>query len=185
MSREIRAAPGPRVGEKRPPWGRVGRCPGVPPGWDIRSAGRIGRCHPREPSVIPAKAGTSRHHPEVPAFAGMPAPMRRVQSSARLHHGESRPTGMASVQCGQPIGCPARGATPGSARPAPPRSMAAGASRPPSGRAPPSFSRSGDARDPLGSAASGQIAPPTGTESVCSRLFFRQIRLRADELESH
>ena len=30
-------------------------------------------CHPREPSVIPAKAGTSRHHPEVPAFAGMTA----------------------------------------------------------------------------------------------------------------
>jgi len=30
-------------------------------------------CHPREPPVIPAKAGTSRHHPEFPASAGMTA----------------------------------------------------------------------------------------------------------------
>ena len=43
----MRAAPGPRGGVKRPPpWtgvGRVGRCPGVPPGRDIWSVGRSGR----------------------------------------------------------------------------------------------------------------------------------------------
>ena len=40
---ESRAAPDPRVGVKRPPWGRVGRCPGLHPGRDIRSVSGIRR----------------------------------------------------------------------------------------------------------------------------------------------
>ena len=52
--------------------------------------------------------------------------------------------------------------------------MVAGASRPPLhiGIAP--FASLNGVR--------GRIAPPTGTESVCSRLFFRQIRLRANAI---
>ncbi len=49
MSRETRAAPGPRVGAMRPPadelGGRGGRCPGLPPGLDLRPVSRVGETH--------------------------------------------------------------------------------------------------------------------------------------------
>ncbi len=44
-SSETRAAPGPRVGEKRPPWGRAGRCPGLPPGGTFGWLAALGGRH--------------------------------------------------------------------------------------------------------------------------------------------
>ena len=101
---------------------------------------------------------TSARHGRAKCGAGETAPLERDDSWSDLlvlsspqkrgarapRPGGPRFRGDDSGQCAPPIGCPARGAAPGSARPAPPRSMVAGASRPPSGRALPSSLRSGD-----------------------------------------
>ena len=145
----------------------------VPPGWTplscpgseirlttgpLRAAGCVLERRPPIPS-----AGLTHLRPRSPAKptrgeggAAPPAPPPRGRGAPGLpvggsNGGFSEPTiapraNRDGVRPGRPAGRMSRpGAAPGSARPAPPRSMVVGALRPHSGRAPPWSFRSGDA----------------------------------------
>ena len=145
-------------------------------------------CHPREsgdlttPPRVPRFRGDDSSQCGVSASRAFPGIQKNDSERRGCAKGRPRTmassgsqTGMAFVQCGCPTGCPARGATPGSARPAP----RAGASRPPSGRALPSSLRSDDEDVQLNpaehrGAGNGRFASireiHRGSFDVCSRV---------------
>ena len=125
--------PAPQAGRRPPapaPLPPAPRPPGAPSGRPWEAAGGGGRR--RAPASWPRGRGAP----------GLP--VGGVGWVLRAHHCPARKRD--GVRSGRPAGRMSRpGGTPGSARPAPPRSMVVGALRPHSGRAPPWSLRSGDA----------------------------------------